>query len=263
MDLEKLTGQVCRLCEETAAYIREQSRLLTATDIEEKERKSLVTYVDRTSEQKLVSALGRILPGSDFLAEEFEYPRLGGVYTWVIDPLDGTTNFVHGLPVYAISVALMKEDEIISGVVYEVAHGECFYAWKGSQAYLNGDIIRVSGAASLEASLLVTGFPYKPGDKLEPYMDIFKELVVKCHGMRRLGSAATDLCYVASGRLDGFYEFGLNPWDVAAGALIVRQAGGRITDFRLGPGFLHGKELLATNGRVHEELSEIITRHFF
>jgi myo-inositol-1(or 4)-monophosphatase len=262
MDLKRTTDQVCVLCEGVAAYIREQANIFSEGDIEEKGIQNLVTYVDREAEKQLVEGLGDILPGSDFLAEENEYERTNGAPTWIIDPLDGTTNFVHGLPIFSISVALMKGGQLLCGVVFHVTSRECYYAWKGSGAYMNGRPIKVSGQDQLKHSLLVTGFPYRHEGKLDQYLAIFKDLVEGSRGIRRLGSAAIDLCYVAAGRLEGFYEYGLNPWDVAAGALILQEAGGSITDFNGGNNYLYGGQLIATNGLVHNALIKIITSHF-
>jgi myo-inositol-1(or 4)-monophosphatase len=262
MDLEKITGEVAELCSDVGGYIREQAELISHSDIEEKGKQNLVTYVDREAEKRLVQGLGNILPGSEFLAEEFDYQRTGNEYTWVVDPLDGTTNFVHGLPIYSVSVALMKDEQIISGVVFQVQARECFYAWQGSGAYLDGYPIHVSHRSELNKSLLVTGFPYRHEGKLDQYLAIFKELVENSRGVRRLGSAAVDLCYVAAGRLEGFYEYGLHPWDVAAGAIILEQAGGKVSDFKGGNHYLFGKQLIATNGSLHQQLLEIIARHF-
>lgn len=262
MDLKDLTNQVCQLSAMTASYIQDQANVLSAGDVEEKGKQNLVTYVDRASESMLVEGLGKLLPGANVLAEESEYPITGSQYTWIIDPLDGTTNFIHGLPIYSISIALMKDTQLQIGVVYDIPRKECFYAWQGSEAYLNGKVIRVSQTTTLSSALLVTGFPYKLEGKLDRYLEIFKELIGKSRGVRRLGSAAIDLCYVAAGRMEGFYEYGLNPWDVAAGALILNQAGGKVTDFHGMDHYLHGKELIATNGWVHGQLQEIIIKHF-
>jgi myo-inositol-1(or 4)-monophosphatase len=262
MDLEKITLEVCELARGTGLYISEQAALISQSDIEEKGKKNLVTYVDRTAENMLVKGLGTILPGSEFIGEEFDYKREGKKPTWVIDPLDGTTNFIHGVPIFSISLALMLGEDVLSGVVYEISRKECFYAWQGSEAFLNGSKVRVSSIPDISGSLLVTGFPYLHEGKLERYLKIFKELTEKSHGLRRLGSAAVDMCYVAAGRMEGFYEYGLNPWDVAAGSLIVRQAGGKVTDFNGGDRYIHGREMLATNGHIHSELAEIIQRYF-
>ena len=262
MDLETITKEVCVLCQTVAGYIREQAAKFTPSDVEEKGRQNLVTYVDKTSEEKLVKGLSAILPGSEFIAEEFEYPRSGKGLTWVIDPLDGTTNFVHGVPLYSISVALMKDNRVLSGVIYHIPVEESYYAWDGGGAFLNNGPIRVSARQELESSLLVTGFPYRHEGRLDDYLEIFKELILKCRGVRRLGSAAIDLAYVAAGRMEGFYEYGLNSWDVAAGSLIVREAGGKVSDFRGGENFLFGREMIATNGRMHVELQEIIGKYF-
>lgn len=263
MDLEHITRQVIDLCIKTGAYISEQALLFATSDIEEKGKKNLVTYVDRTAEKMLTEGLAGLVLDADFLGEEFHYERLGHGPVWVIDPLDGTTNFVHGLPIYSISVGLMAKDRPVCGVVYHVPMNECFYAWQGGGAFLNGKAIRVSSRDGLEDSLLVTGFPYRHEGKLERYLEIFREITERSHGLRRLGSAAIDLCYVAAGRMEGFYEYGLNAWDVAAGAIILLEAGGKATDFNGGGNYIYGQELIATNGLIHNELEEIIFRHFY
>ena len=176
--------------------------------------------------------------------------------------MDGTTNFIHHVPVYAISVALMRNNEIILGVVYGINNRECFYAWKGSQAFLNREPIRVSETSNLNNSLLATGFPYSDYGKLDEYIKLFKNLMIKTRGIRRLGSAAIDLAYVACGRFDGFFEYGLHSWDVAAGAFIIKQAGGEISDFNGGNDFVFGKEIIASNQGIYKELSNIINNSF-
>ncbi|MBN3034382.1 MAG: inositol monophosphatase [Bacteroidales bacterium] len=262
MNLELITKQVSNLCRANGRYIRNELDHLTGIQIEEKGENSFVTYVDRTSEERLVSELAKILPEAGFIAEENDsYPREVR-YNWVIDPLDGTTNFIHGVPLYSVSVALLDDNEVISGVILEVNLQECFYAWKNGGAWLNGQPINVSKVATLKESLLATGFPYSDYSRMEEYLQVFNYLIKNSHGLRRLGSAAADLAYVACGRFDGFYEYGLNPWDVAAGSLIVTEAGGRIGDFEGGGRYLFGEEIIASNNKLFDSLVDKLRQHF-
>lgn len=262
MNLELITAKVIDLCKSSGSFIRHEALKLKSSDIEEKGPHNFVTYVDRHSEKLLVEGLSGILPGSGFLAEEGHYSHENHSFRWIIDPLDGTTNFIHGLPVYSISVALQEDELTILGVVYEINRDECFYSWSGAPSYLNGKAIHVSPASSLLDSLLVTGFPYIHDTDLDKFTELLNSFIRQTHGIRRLGSAATDLGYVACGRFEGFYEYGLNPWDVAAGALIVRNAGGMITDFKGGDNYLHGRELVASNGHIHPAMLDNIGRFF-
>jgi len=230
--------------------------------IEIKGLNDLVSYVDKTAEQKIVTSLQTVLPEAGFITEEKTINTVGERYNWIIDPLDGTTNFIHGLPVYSVSIALQEYDELILGVVYEVNQDECFYAWKGSPAYLNGNIIKTSDAPTIDKSLLATGFPYYDFTRQEAYINLFTELMKSCHGLRRLGSAAVDLAYTACGRFDAFYEYNLNPWDVAAGIIIVKQAGGDVVNFKGGDEVLLTRELLATNGKITKEMLTAIQKYF-
>jgi len=249
LNLEKLTRQVCSLVVETGKFIEQEVRRVKAADIQVKSLHNYVTYVDKASEERLVDQLSRFLPGSGFIAEENPVHQRGE-FTWVIDPLDGTTNFIHGVPVYSISIGLLHGEEVILGVVYEINRKECYYTWKSASSYLNRHIIQVSETSKVEDSLLATGFPYYDYGRLEDYLHLFRHLMQHSHGIRRLGSAAADLAYVACGRFDGFYEYGLSPWDVCAGALIVTNAGGRVSDFQGDKKWLFGKEMIATNGLI-------------
>jgi myo-inositol-1(or 4)-monophosphatase len=262
MNLENIANRVVQLCLKNGTYIRQQLELLKANDIELKDEHNFVTYVDRKSEEMLVEELSLLLPGSGFIAEENQYGPAKSDLKWVIDPLDGTTNFIHGVPIFSISIALMEGNRVIIGVVHEINRKESFYSWEGSKAYLNGKEIRVSAAASLQDSLLVTGFPYSRDHILDQYVDLFKGFIKRTQDIRRLGSAAADLAYVASGRFEGFYEIGLSPWDVAAGAFLVRQAGGHVTDFQGGDDYIFGKSLVSSNNLVHSEMLEVIEKYF-
>jgi myo-inositol-1(or 4)-monophosphatase len=262
MHLEKLTNEVVSLCLKDGAYIKQQLDLLKEKDIELKDDHNFVTYVDRTSEEMLVEALSKLTPGCGFIAEEQDYGKSDSKLKWVIDPLDGTTNFVHGIPFFAISIALMEGDKVILGVVHEVNRVESFYSWKGGKAFLNGKEISVSSAKTLKDSLLVTGFPYIRDHILDQYMDLFKGFIQRTQDLRRLGSAATDLAYVAAGRFEGFYEISLNAWDVAAGSFLVQQAGGKVSDFKGGDDFIFGRSLVSSNAFVHGEMLQLINEIF-
>ena len=260
--LEQLTQNVITIAKEAGSFIREQRKTFSPDQIELKGLNDLVSYVDKTAEQMIVASLEKLLPEAGFITEEKTISRTGERYNWIIDPLDGTTNFIHGLPVFSVSIALQEYDELVSGVVYEINQDECFYAWKDSPAYLNGTEIKVSKANAISKSLLATGFPYYDFTKQPAYIALFTELMKSCHGLRRLGSAAVDLAYTACGRFDAYYEYNLNAWDVAAGVLIVRQAGGDVVNFNGGPEILNTRELLATNGKITGEMLETIQKYF-
>lgn len=262
MELQDLTQQVCHIAKVVGDFIKEECKKINTGDIEVKSQNSLVTYVDKTAEKRIVDFLAKLIPESGFIAEEGTSDKKGDVYNWVIDPLDGTTNFIHGIPTYCVSIALLKNNELVSGVIYEPNNQESFYAWKGSGAFLNGESISVSQTKKLADSLLATGFPYYDYKRLEAYMDILKWLMHNSRGVRRIGSAAIDLAYVACGRFEAFYEYSLNPWDVAAGALIVKEAGGSVTDFKGGENFLFGREIIASNKLMENELLDKIKGAF-
>ncbi|SHM00177.1 inositol monophosphatase family protein [Mucilaginibacter sp. OK098] len=262
MELDQIVNKVIEISKEVGGFIREQRKTFSPDKIEIKGLNDLVSYVDKTAEQKIVTFLQTVLPEAGFITEEKTINTVGERYNWIIDPLDGTTNFIHGLPVYSVSIALQEYDELILGVVYEINQDECFYAWKDSPAYLNGNIIKTSDSPTIDKSLLATGFPYYDFTKQAAYINLFTELMRSCHGLRRLGSAAVDLAYTACGRFDAFYEYNLNPWDVAAGIIIVKQAGGDVVNFKGGDEVLQTRELLATNGKITGELLEAIDKHF-
>lgn len=261
MNWESICHQVSKLAIETGKYIYSNKNSNQAKQVEEKTYNNFVTQIDKTAEQKIVDGLTKIFPQAGFLAEEGT-GILKDEWNWIIDPLDGTTNFMNGIPIFAVSIALRNQEETIVGVVYEANLDECFYSWKGSKAYLNKQEISVSKAKILQDSLLATGFPYDDFSRAEPYLKMFYDLIQHSRGIRRLGSAATDLAYVACGRFSGFYEYGLNPWDVAAGAFIVEQAGGKVTDFSNGNNYLFGEEIVATNNSIHTEFIETIKKYF-
>lgn len=258
MDLKHLTICTAEIARQASEFIKQQAENFDAGKVEQKGKHDLVSYVDKTSEKIIIDGLSVLLPEAGFIAEEGTLDRKGEKYNWIIDPLDGTTNFVHGLPPYAISIALMEGKELVLGVVHEVNLHESFYAWKNGGAWLNGKQIFVSKTGSVENSLLATGFPYSNYSRLEPFMKTIWYFMQNSRGLRRLGSAATDMAYVACGRFDGFYEYSLQPWDVAAGIVIIREAGGMVSDFDGGSNFLFGKEIVTSNPAIFNEFFKTI-----
>lgn len=218
----------------------------------------LVTEADIASEQVVVETIRSVFPDHSVLAEEGGESRGDERFQWIVDPLDGTTNFSHGLDLFAVSIAFYVDNTPRMGVVFNPASGEFFEAVAGRGAQLNGRPIRVSDQSSVKESLLVTGFPYNFKEKLPQLMGRFAECLSASQGVRRLGSAAVDLCFVACGRFEGFWEQDLNPWDTAAGLLILLEAGGRVTDFSGRPFSIEMKEILATNGRIHDAMLALV-----
>ena len=262
MNYELLCNKVISIVKLTGNFIRKEAMLFDVNKIEYKGLNDMVSYVDKTAELKLVQNLDKLIPDAGFITEEKTISREGKVYKWIIDPLDGTTNFIHGIPAYGISVALYEEDLPVLGVVYELNRGEMFYSYKGGSAFLNKKEIHVSANPDLKSSLLATGFPYYQFDKQAQYLKLLEEMMQKSHGVRRIGAAAIDLVYTACGRFDAFFEYNLQQWDFAAGCFIVQQAGGELLDFSGGNDYFTKREILATNGLLTKELLEAIKRHF-
>ena len=256
IDNKYLCLQVCDTAKQAGDFIRSEAAAFSAKSVEVKGLHNFVTYVDKGAEKLIVERLQEILPEAGFIAEEGTNTARGDQYDWVIDPLDGTTNFIHGLPPHSVSIGLLENGRPVLGVVYEVTLDECFYAWKDSAAYLNGREIRVSDRAKVQDALIATGFPYYDYHLMRPYIDCLEHFLRHSHGVRRLGSAAVDLAYVACGRFEAFYEYGLNPWDVAGGGFILQQAGGRLSDFSGGDNYIFGKELVAANSAIFDEFLE-------
>jgi myo-inositol-1(or 4)-monophosphatase len=256
MDLVQIEKGVISLCYEVSEFMKAELAAFDRTRIEQKEGfNNLVSYVDKEAEKKIVAVLRDLLPASGFITEEGTVEQAKEQeYNWIIDPLDGTTNYLHGLPLFAISIALVRKGTPILGVVHHVMANECFHAIENGKAYCNDREIRVTNVATLNESLLATGFPYYHLDKREVYLEVIKEFLAKSHGIRRLGSAAIDLAFVACGRLEGFFEYNLNAWDVAAGTFIVQRAGGKITDFKGGDNYIFGGEMCASNTVIHAEM---------
>ena len=261
MNLEILCTQVQWVAREVGHFIFDERLKFTADDIILKGKSDMVTYVDKTAESRIVAALRELLPDSGFIAEEGTATENGEKYRWVIDPLDGTTNYIHGISPFAVSIALMDEEEIVMGVIYEISLDEMFYAWKGSRAFLNGKEIHVSKAATTTDALVATGFPYYDFSMLDKYMEAMNYFMRNSHGMRRLGSAAADMAYVAAGRFEAFYEHALHSWDVAAGIIILKQAGGKVCDFNGGENYLFGGEMIACNANYFDEFYGIVHKH--
>jgi len=261
INLNSVTEQVILLAKEVGEFIRTERKTFSYTNVEVKGLNDLVSYVDKTSEKQLVERLSTIIPEAGFIVEENTKSGTKD-YNWIVDPLDGTTNFVHGIPCYAISIALEYKEEIIIGVVYEVAQEECFSAYKNGGALMNGQKINVSERQTLSESLIATGFPIYNFSRIEDYLKTLETLMRTTHGIRRIGAAAADLCYLACGRVDAFFEYNLNSWDVAAGALIVKEAGGTVHDFQGNKNWLFGKEIVATNKNLQIEFGGLIKNNF-
>ncbi|GGE39574.1 myo-inositol-1(or 4)-monophosphatase [Pedobacter psychrotolerans] len=262
MNYELICNKVISIVKLTGNFIRKESLQFDASKIEYKGLNDMVSYVDKTAEQKLVQNLEKLIPDAGFITEEKTISRVGKTYTWIIDPLDGTTNFIHGIPAYGISVALYEEGKPVIGVVYELNRGEMFYSFKGGEAFMNKKQIRVSTNPDLPSSLLATGFPYYQFDKQAQYLKLLEEMMQKSHGVRRIGAAAIDLVYTACGRFDAFFEYNLQQWDFAAGCYIVQQAGGEVFDFSGGNDYFEKREILATNGKLTGEMLAAIKQYF-
>lgn len=261
-NLINIQEQTIMAVKKAAAFIQHEIGKIHLSDIETKSLNSLVTYVDKEAEKILVGELQKIIPGATFLTEENTVEQTEGVWQWIIDPLDGTTNFIHQVPVFGISVGLKHYNEIVVGVVYELNRNELFYAAKGQGAFLNETQIFVSKTTRLADSLIATGFPYYDFEHLGNYLNVFQELMTTTRGIRRLGSAAIDLCFTACGRFDAFFEYSLSSWDVAAGALILKEAGGEISDFKGGDNWLYGRQIVGSNPGISDEITQIIQKYF-
>ncbi|WP_294596765.1 inositol monophosphatase family protein [uncultured Rikenella sp.] len=263
IDREAVCARVREIARAAGDYIAAERKRFTVDRVEVKGVHNFVSYVDKGAERMVVEALGALVPEAGFIAEEGS-GRVdpAAPYQWIVDPLDGTTNFVHGLPPYAVSIALWdtQAKEAVVGVVYEVTLQENFYTWKGAPgAFCNGEPIRVSDVARVDDALVLTGLAYGLDAKVvEHFERSFAYFNRNSHGARRLGSAATDLVYVAAGRADAFYHINLSPWDVAAGAFIVRQAGGVVTDFAGGADYTFGRSVVATNPSVRDEVFRLV-----
>ena len=256
-ELKRMTLAVCDIAKSAGSYIKEERAKFSLSKVERKHAHDYVSYVDKGSEQRIVSALRQLLPEAGFITEEGSAGHDQEQLVWVIDPLDGTTNFIHQFPPYAVSIALMQGQQVIIGVVYEICANECYYAWQGGGAYLDGTPIHVSHQ-EIEDALLCFQLPYNS----EAYKPTAKHFIDTfyghCASIRMMGSAAIALCYVAAGRLDGYAEQYLGQWDFMAGGLIVREAGGSVTDFSGSADFTQGNSVVATNGIIQQHILNAI-----
>ncbi|MCH8019855.1 inositol monophosphatase [candidate division KSB1 bacterium] len=235
---------------------------LETKQVQRKQEFDFVTQVDHRSEEAILKLIRERHPGHSILAEESGGSKEEQDYLWIIDPLDGTKNYIHGFPVFAVSVALQFKSELRVGVVFDPVRDELFHAEKDKGAFLNDDPIKVSETTDFSECLLATGFPFRAKHLTEPYLDTFKELFYQVSDFRRAGAAAIDLAYVACGRLDGFWELMLNSWDIAAGALLIEEAGGKVTDIWRGDSHLKTGHIVASNGLIHEQITAATSNKF-
>ncbi len=252
-NLENLTRLVCDIAREAGSYIRKERAGFSVEKVERKHAHDYVSYVDKGSEKMIVEALRKLLPEAGFITEEGSAGHTDEQYVWVVDPLDGTTNFIHNFAPYAVSIALCKGREIVMGVVYEIVADECFYAWKGGGAWVNNSPLHV-GNNEINDALICLQLPYNS----DAYKPVITRLIQHFYGnvgsIRMIGSAAIALCYVAAGRLDAYAERYIGQWDFMAGAIIVLEAGGRVTNYGGEEFFMLGDSVVATNGKVHSDL---------
>jgi myo-inositol-1(or 4)-monophosphatase len=268
MTSDALLSSLRTIARDAGAFLLQERQKFSREAIEYKGTNNLVSYVDKETEKRLVEALHQLLPEAGFVTEEETVETTGNRdgLNWIIDPLDGTANFIHGLPVYCVSIGLAEGKTPIAGVIFDPNRDECFFGRQGAGAFCERgtatpEQIRVSPVTSLGESLISTGFPYYQFDRAADYIAILQSLMQKTHGLRRMGSAAIDLAYVACGRFDGFYEYNLNSWDMAAGVLLVREAGGIVTDFEGGNEFLYRGDVIA-GCPVHTELLAAIQEYW-
>jgi myo-inositol-1(or 4)-monophosphatase len=242
------------------AVINRASLDLDLLKVTKKSANDFVTEVDQRAEEVIIETLLAAYPGHGILAEESgrTHGAKNSEYVWIIDPLDGTTNFIHGFPVYAVSIALAHRDQVQQAVVYDPTRNDLFYASKGRGAYLNDKRLRVSKRTRMSDSLVGTGFPFRKGDNFKRYVRMFEEVMQQCAGLRRPGAAALDLCYVAAGYYDAFFETGLNPWDIAAASLIITEAGGLVGNFTGEADFMYQRELVAGNPKIYGQMVQIL-----
>ena len=247
----------------TAAQIlRDNFGKIRAGDIREKSQNDFLTYVDEASEQKILQLIKEAYPSHAILAEESGHSDQRSEYEWIIDPLDGTKNYIAGIPVFAISIALRFRGQMQLGVVHDPIRQDLFHAVREQGAFHNGKKMQVSSKSELSGCLIATGFPFKRKEILSNYLNSFEDIFLKSSGVRRMGAAALDMAYLAAGCFDAFWEVGLSPWDMAAGSLLITEAGGRISDFWGKNAYLENGYILASNGRIHDPLLSIVKSHF-
>lgn len=252
--MQPMLNIAIRAAHHAGDFIVRKINKLPDIKVEVKARNDYVTEVDREAEARIIDDLLKAYPGHGILAEESGVIEGKDEFRWIIDPLDGTTNYLHGFPHYAVSIACEHQGKLLHGVIYDPIKQELFCASRGDGATLNNRRIRVSSAKTVDSALIATGFPFRNPDQLDEFLRIFKAFFKSASDIRRAGSAALDLAYVAAGRLDGYWESGLNAWDLAAGALIMREAGGLVTDFAGNGDFLSKGEIVAANPRIITEM---------
>lgn len=232
---------------------------LDSLQVIQKSQHDYVSQIDNAAETIIIDTIKKAYPHHNFLGEESGLTKGGSPHepTWIIDPLDGTTNFLHGFPQYCISIGVAVQDKVMHGIVYDPIRDELFSASRGEGARMNGKRLRVSSNEKMDLALLGTGFPVTQLQHLEPYMQYLKSVIPKCSGVRRAGAAALDLAYVAAGRLDGFWELNLKPWDVAAGSLLIQEAGGWVTTMEGDPAFLHANSILAGSPKIYQQMLDL------
>lgn len=262
MELKTICEDVKTLSQEVAAFIRDELNAVSQDQIITKDHNSLVTYVDQTAEKKIVKRLQELIPEATFITEEDTIEQAEGDLVWIIDPLDGTNNFLHKIPHFAVSIALRQKDEIVIGVVYDVMREECYSSVRGQGAYLNDKQIKVSSKETVEECVLATGFPYSKSINFKPLINTLEHWMLNARGIRRFGAAALDLCFVAAGRIDCYYEYKLNIWDIAAGILIVKEAGGEVTDYQGGQSYKEGDQVVASNKKIHPYVIDVLKTNF-
>ncbi|MDX1407079.1 MAG: inositol monophosphatase family protein [Saprospiraceae bacterium] len=259
--MKEVCASVAHIAGEAAAFIRSQVGKVVAEQVESKEQNSLVSYVDKRAEEILVTALTPLVPSPGFVTEEDTVDNNHSEYTWIIDPLDGTTNFLQQIPIFSVSVALIHHGEAVLGCVVDIMQDETYTAWRDGGAWCNGQPIHVSKTPTISESIIATGFPYHKPGALVSLVDVFQGFLTQARGIRRLGSAALDLTYVACGKMDGFYETTLNAWDIAAGTILVREAGGVVSDFDGKGEFVSKQAIVASNALIHQEMLTILNEH--
>lgn len=259
-ELRDLLPKVEKVANDAADFIAREHEHFSMQRVETKGKNDFVSYVDRGAEKIVLEGLSGLLPGAGIISEEGGGRPADGGLNWIVDPLDGTTNFIHGMPPYAVSIGLARGEELLLGVVIEVTQREVFAGVLGCGATLNGQPIKASGCERIADALVATGFPYREYDRMEQFMATLDFFMRGSHGMRRLGSAATDLVYLACGRVDAFYEYGLHAWDVAAGLVIAKEAGCKVCDFKGGGDVLFGGELIASTAPMYPEISDYLVK---
>lgn len=258
-DVSVLVAAAAEVARQAAGFMQREQAAFSEKSVETKELNSFVSYVDKTSEELIVSGLSKIFPEAGFVTEEATVSQSAHFeYVWIVDPLDGTTNYIHGLPFYSVSIGLTHRGIPVAGVIYDCGLNDLYTAWTGGGAYLNGHPIQVRMQAGLEKSLLATGFPYRDYGRMTSFLNLIHSTFHKTRGVRRLGSAALDLAYVAAGRFDLFFEYGLSAWDVAAGIVLVHEAGGRVSDFSGGDQFLFGGEIVAGQPLIFDDFMSLV-----